>query len=145
MVLRFPLAHIAAHFAENGHRGHDVNPVDLGQVRIGHAKQLRALDRTVVYSPSFSCGAAPSASLLADWLLRSGPPSAGDTARSADRTRPSASGKTHSHSAPASTQIADLLASAPSRLRAISSLLAFTRASRNSASFADRVRLPEWP
>ena len=40
MVLRLPFAHIPSRFAENGHRGHDIDAVDLGQVRADHAEQL---------------------------------------------------------------------------------------------------------
>ena len=42
MALGLPFAHIPSRFAEDRHRGHDVNPVDLTQIRTGHAKQLRA-------------------------------------------------------------------------------------------------------
>ena len=42
MALGFPFAHIPSGFAEDGHRGHNINPVDPGQVRTRHAKQLRA-------------------------------------------------------------------------------------------------------
>jgi hypothetical protein len=35
-----PLAHIQSHFADNRHRRHDIDAIDLGQVRTGHAKQL---------------------------------------------------------------------------------------------------------
>src|SRR6516164_4122058 len=40
MVLGLPLAHIASYFADNRHRRHHVDAVDLGQVRTCHAKQL---------------------------------------------------------------------------------------------------------
>jgi hypothetical protein len=39
MVLGLPFAHILSGFADDRHRGHDVNAVDPGQVRTGHAKQ----------------------------------------------------------------------------------------------------------
>src|SRR5271169_6986536 len=39
MVLGLPFAHIPSHFAEDGHGGHDVDAIDAGQVRTGHAKQ----------------------------------------------------------------------------------------------------------
>ena len=40
MVLGLPLAHIPSYFAENRHRRHDIDAIDLGQVRTGHAEQL---------------------------------------------------------------------------------------------------------
>jgi hypothetical protein len=40
MILGLPFAHIPSHFAEDRRRGHDIDAVDLGQVRTGHAKQL---------------------------------------------------------------------------------------------------------
>src|SRR6202790_642170 len=42
MVLGLPFAHIPSRFAEDRRRGHDIDAVDLGQVRTGHAKQIRA-------------------------------------------------------------------------------------------------------
>src|SRR5215472_17172196 len=41
MVLSLPFGHIPTRFAEDRHRRHDINPVDLAQIRTGHAKQLR--------------------------------------------------------------------------------------------------------
>src|SRR5260370_20400863 len=41
MVFSLPFAHIPSHFADDGGRGHDIDAVDLGQVRTGHAKQVR--------------------------------------------------------------------------------------------------------
>src|SRR5260370_40264842 len=40
MVLGLPLAHIPSYFADHRHRRHDIDAIDLGQVRTGHAKQL---------------------------------------------------------------------------------------------------------
>jgi hypothetical protein len=40
MVLGLPLAHIPSYFADNRHRHHDIDAIDLGQVRTGHAEQL---------------------------------------------------------------------------------------------------------
>ncbi len=42
MVLGLPFAHIPSGFAKDRRRGHDIDAVDLGQVRTGHAKQVRA-------------------------------------------------------------------------------------------------------
>src|SRR5438034_1564926 len=39
MVLGLPFAHIPSRFAEDGHRGHDIEAIDPGQVRTAHAKQ----------------------------------------------------------------------------------------------------------
>src|SRR5215471_5224520 len=39
MALGLPFAHIPSHFAKDGGRGHDIDAVDLGQVRTAHAKQ----------------------------------------------------------------------------------------------------------
>jgi hypothetical protein len=40
MVLGLPLAHIPSYFADDGHCRYDIDAIDLGQVRTGHAKQL---------------------------------------------------------------------------------------------------------
>lgn len=40
MVFRFPFAHIPSRLAENRRRGHNVDPVNLRQIRTGRAKQL---------------------------------------------------------------------------------------------------------
>jgi hypothetical protein len=37
MVLGLPLAHIPSYFADHRHRRHDIDAIDLGQVRTGHA------------------------------------------------------------------------------------------------------------
>jgi hypothetical protein len=42
MVLGLPFAHIPSCFAEDRRSGHDIDAIDLGQVRTGHSKQLRA-------------------------------------------------------------------------------------------------------
>ena len=42
MVLGRPFAHIPSRFAEDSHRGHHVNAIDLGEIRTGHAKQIGA-------------------------------------------------------------------------------------------------------
>ena len=42
MVLVRPFAHSPSRFAEDGRRGHDIEAVDLGQIRTAHAKQLCA-------------------------------------------------------------------------------------------------------
>src|SRR5271169_3413256 len=39
MVLGLPFAHIPSRFAEDHHRSHDIDAIDAGQVRTGHAKQ----------------------------------------------------------------------------------------------------------
>jgi hypothetical protein len=39
MVLGLPFAHIPSRFAEDGHRGHDVDAIDASQVRTAHADQ----------------------------------------------------------------------------------------------------------
>src|SRR5467141_1917996 len=134
MVLRFPFAHIPSRFAENRHRGHHINPVDPGQVRTANAKQLRAQVELRLI-----------ASLPADWHLGSDPLFAEDTARSADRTRPSASGKTRNPLVPASAQTADLLASylldcarSPPRWPSPGN-------PETQPAYADGVRPSEWP
>jgi len=40
MVFGLPLAHVPAYFADDGHRGRDIDAIDLGQVCTCHAKQL---------------------------------------------------------------------------------------------------------
>src|SRR5262249_1411863 len=42
MVLGLPFAHIRSRFANDRRRGHDIDAVDLGQVRASQAKQLLA-------------------------------------------------------------------------------------------------------
>ena len=42
MVHGLPFAHIPPRFAADRRRGHDIDAVNLGQVRTGHAKQVRA-------------------------------------------------------------------------------------------------------
>ncbi len=42
MILGLPFAHIPSRFAEDRRRGHDIDAVNLGQVRTGHPKQVRA-------------------------------------------------------------------------------------------------------
>ena len=49
MVFRFPFAHIPSRLAENRRRGHNVDPVNLRQIRTGRAKQLRALMNTLAH------------------------------------------------------------------------------------------------
>ena len=39
MVFGLPFAHIPSNFAEDGRRGHDIDAIDPGHVRTGHAKQ----------------------------------------------------------------------------------------------------------
>jgi hypothetical protein len=91
MVLRLPLAHIPSYFADHRHRRHDIDAIDLGQVRTGRAKQL---------FPQVKLGIAflllaPSLSRL---FRQSGPPGsdplvARGTVPAADRTPCSVSGK----------------------------------------------------
>jgi len=42
MVHGLPFAHIPSRFAADRRRGHDIDAVNLGQVRTGHEKQVRA-------------------------------------------------------------------------------------------------------
>jgi len=40
MVHRLPPAHVPSYVADDGHRRHDIDAIELGQVGTGHAKQL---------------------------------------------------------------------------------------------------------